>query len=147
MGLVEARNELARRLGSLAGLRVYELPPETAPELPAAIIRPGQPLAEYNGTLGGGDVAFNFAVLLLTGSGDAAQAWDELASYLAPDGKGSVKAAVETATGGSNDNNDNDGNDGVDWLRVTRADDGGRVVYNQTGYWGATFHVQAYVSG
>ena len=142
MTLVEARDELAKRLGSLAGLRVYPLPPEGAPELPAAIIRPGQPLAEYGGTLGGGDVAFNFVALLLTGSGDDAQAWNELAGYLAPAGKGSVKAAVETAASGGGS-----GSNGVDWLRVARAADGGRVVYNGTDYWGVSFEVRAYVSG
>ena len=138
MTLVEVRDELAKRLGRLEGLRVYTLPPDSAPELPAAIIQPGQPLAEYDRTLAGGDVAFNFAVLLLTGSGDDVQAWEELAGYLDPAEEGSVKAAVETGTGG---------NGTVDWFRVARATDGGRLTYRKAPCWGVTFQVRAYVSG
>ena len=138
MTLVAARDGLAGRLATLTGLRVYSLPPETTPELPAAIIQPGQPLAEYDGTLAGDDVTFRFTVLLLTGSGDDEQAWQEVAGYVAPSGAGSVKAAVESASGADA---------GVDWFRVVRAVEGGRVTYRKATYWGVTFQVQAYVSG
>ena len=137
MSLVAVRDELAKRLGTLSGLRVYTVSPDTVPQLPAAIIQPGQPLAEYGRTLSGGDVTYTFAVLLLTQSGDDEQAWQDLAEYLAPTGSGSVKAAVETATTGST----------VDWFRVLRAGEGGRITYQKAAYWGATFHVQAYVAG
>ncbi len=136
MSLVEVRNELANRLATLDGLRVYTVPPEAPPELPAAIIGPGQPLAEYARTLSGGDVAYNFQVLLLSRSADGSQAWEELAAYLSPTGAGSVKVAVESGAGGD-----------VDWFRLVQATDGGPVNYRKSGYWGVTFHVQAYVSG
>ena len=135
VSLVEVRNELVDRLAKLEGLRVYSVPPEAAPELPAAIVQSGQPLAEYGRTLSGGDVAYNFAVLLLNGSAYPAQAWEELAGYLSPTAPGSLKAAVEGGTGG-----------GVDWFRVSQATDGGIITYGKAGYRGVTFHVQAYVS-
>ena len=75
MSLIAVRDELAKRLAVLDGLRVYPVPPDTVPQLPAAIIQPGQPLAEYGRTLSGGDVTYTFAVLLLTKSGDDEQAW------------------------------------------------------------------------
>ena len=137
MSLVAVRDELAKRLATLDGLRVYPVPPDTVPELPAVIIQPGQPLAEYGRTLAGGDVTYNFAVLLLTRSGDDGQAWQDLAAYLAPTGEGSVKAAVETATNAGP----------ADWFRVQRATEGGPVAYRKSDYWGSTFHVQAYVGG
>lgn len=137
MSLVAVRDELAKRLAALDGLRVYTVPPDTVPQLPAAVIQPGQPLAEYGRTLSGGDVTYAFAVLLLTQSGDDQQAWRDLAAYLSPTGSGSVKAAVELPT-----------NTGpADWFRVLRATEGGRMTYQKTVCWGATFHVQAYVGG
>ena len=84
MSLVAVRDELAKRLGALDGLRVYSVPPDTVPQLPAAVIQPGQPLAEYGRTLSGGDVTYTFTVLLLTQSGDDEQAWQDLAAYVAP---------------------------------------------------------------
>ena len=138
MALIAVRDELARRLGRLSGVRVYGEPPDAVTELPAAIIRPGSPLAEYNGTLAGDDVAYGLEVLILTGSGDAAQAWEELAAYVAPTGPGSVRAQVEDATGSGG---------AVDWFRLTRASEGGRVSYGKASYWGVAFQVQGYVSG
>ncbi len=139
MTLVAATKDLAERLATLPGLRVYTTPPDGAPELPCAIIQPGQPLAEYDGTLAGRDVTYNFAVLLLTRSGHEGQAWEEVASYVAPTGSASFKAAVEARPaqpGGT-----------VDWFRTLRASDGGRVSYRKAAYWGLTFQVQAYVGG
>ena len=135
MSLIAVREELAKRLATLDGLRVYPVPPDTVPQLPAAIIQPGPPLAEYGRTLSGGDVTYAFAVLLLTQSGDDEQAWRDLATRLAPTGDGSVKAAVETATGAGP----------ADWFRVLRATEGGPITYRKATYWGATFQVQAYV--
>ena len=140
MSFVEVRNELAKRLAALEGLRVYSVPPradeQAALELPAAIIQPGQPLAEYDLTLAGKDVRYNFAVLVLTGSADPEQAWDELAGYLAPAGAGSLKAAVEDGSG-----------EAADWFRVGQATEGGKVGYGKGGCWGVTFQVQAGVKG
>ncbi len=138
MTLAIARKELAKRLAAVGGLRVYLTPPDTSPELPAAIIQPGQPLVEYDRTLAGSNTAYNFTVLLLTRSGDDFQAWEELAGYLAPTGAGSLKAAVDTGA-----NSDS----GVDWLRLVRVGEGGPIVYHRVSYWGAACQVQAHVSG
>ena len=139
MSLVAVRDELAKRLATLNGLRVYSVPPradeQAALQLPAAIIQPGQPLAEYDLTLAGKDVLYNFAVLVLTGSADPEQAWDELAGYLSPAGAGSFKAAVEGGSGG-----------GADWFRVGQATEGGKVGYGKGGCWGVTFQVRAGVT-
>ena len=136
MSLVAARDGLAGRLATLSELRVYPVAPETVPELPAAIIQPGQPLAEYGGTLAGKDVIYRFTVLLLTRSGDDDEAWEAMAGYAAPSGAGSVKAAVESAAA-----------TGADWFRVARATEGGRVTYRKGTYWGVTFLALAYVGG
>lgn len=140
MSLIEVRSELEQRLSAIAGLRVYALPPESVTELPAAIIQPGLPLAEYDRTMAGGRVSYNFAVLLLTGSGDDAEAWKELAEYVAPAGPNSIKAAVETASP--------DGErGGVDWLQVVQAEGGGRTLYHKAAHWGVTFQVQGCSGG
>lgn len=140
MSLIDVRNELEQRLAAIVGLRVYNLPPESVAELPAAIIQPGQPLVEYDRTMAGGRVIFNFAVLLLTGSGDDAEAWKDLAAYVAPAGPNSVKAAVETESSAGESG-------GVDWLRVVQAEGGGRTLYNKAAHWGVTFQVQGCSGG
>ena len=148
MSLVEVRKELAARLGQLGDLRVYGEPLGVLPELPAAIIRPGQPLAEYGGTLAGNDVTFNFEVLLLTRSGDGGEAWAELAAYVAPTGAGSLKAAVDTPSdANANANTNSNTRSGADWYRVVRATEGGRVTYGKVNYWGVSFQVQVYLGG
>ena len=150
MSLVDARYELERRLSGIEGLRVYPLPPQSVPELPAAIIQPGQPLAEYNRTLGGG-VTYNLAVLVLAGSGDEDQAWQELAAYVAPAGPRSVRAAVEAAVSADGQAEEDAAEEGtgsgVDWFRVGQAEGGGRTLYNKAACWGVTFQVQAYAAG
>ena len=140
MSLIDVRSEMERRLSAIDGLRVYALPPESVTELPAAIIQPGQPLAEYDRTMADGRVRYNLAVLLLTGSGDDAEAWKELAGYVAPTGPDSIRAAVETGSAEEEPS-------GVDWLRVVQAEGGGRTLYNKAAYWSVTFHVQGSSGG
>ena len=138
MTVIQARNELAERLATIDGLRVYGYPPDTLPELPAAIIQPGEPLAEYHRVMGADDVCYRFSVLLLTRSADEGQAWEEAAGYVAPSGAGAVPAAVEQAAAESAV---------ADWFRVVKAGNAGRVAFNRSAYWGVTFQVVAYVSG
>ena len=145
MSLIDVRSELERRLSTVAGLRVYALPPESVTELPAAIIQPGQPLAEYDRTMAGGSVSYNFAVLVLTRSGDDAEAWKELAAYVAPAGPHSIKAAVEKAF--VEEEGSAGKRSGVDWFRVVQAEGGGRTLYNKAAHWGVTFQVQGCSGG
>ncbi|MYC29846.1 MAG: hypothetical protein F4X65_07135 [Chloroflexi bacterium] len=140
MSLIDLRNELEKRLSAIDGLRVYALPPESVTELPAAIIQPGQPLAEYDRTMAGPRVSYNLAVLLLTGSGDDTEAWKDLAGYVAPVGPLSIKEALETESLEGKRN-------GADWLRVVQAEGGGRTLYNKAAYWGVTFLVQGSSGG
>ena len=136
MSLSDIRNGLAQRLDSISGLRVYPTPPDALPELPAAIITPGDPLARYDQVMQGADVRYSFQVLLLVNSADEAQAWADLEPYISPSGAASVKAAVDGSLGGN-----------ADWARVTRASGGGKVGYHRASYWGVTFQVEVYRSG
>ena len=145
MSLIDVRSELERRLSTVSGLRVYALPPESVTELPAAIIQPGQPLAEYDRTMAGGSVSYNFAVLVLTRSGDDAEAWKELAAYVAPAGPDSIKAAVEKAA--VEEEGSAGKRSGVDWFHVVQAEGGGRTLYNKAAHWGVTFQVQGSTGG
>ncbi len=146
MTVTAIRDELADRLETIGGLRVYRYPPDTLPELPAAIIQPGEPLADYDRVIGAADVSYNFSVLLLSRSADHAQVWEEVAAYVNPKGAGSVRAAVERlgkagATVGAVTTVS------ADWFRVVRATGAGPVTYNRTVYWGITFQIRAYASG
>ena len=136
MSIVAARDGLAAQLNTIAGLRVYELPPEAAPELPAAIILQGEPFASYGNSLGAPDVKLLFEALVLVRSGDGGQAWSELEPFLESTGASSVKAAVDGDLGGS-----------ADWARVTRVIQAGPMIHNRASYWGATFRIEIYQSG
>ena len=140
MTIIQVRDELAERLEAIAGLRVHDYPPETLPELPAAIIQPGEPLAEYHRVMGADDVFYRFSILLLTRSADDGQAWEEAAGYVTPSGAGSVPAAVEQPAVAREAAV-------ADWFRVVKAGGAGRVAFNRAAYWGITFQVMAYVSG
>ena len=122
MSIIAARDGLATRLNTIAGLRVYELPPEAAPELPAAIILQGEPFASYGHSIGAPDVKLFFEALLLVRSGDWGQAWSELEPFLESTGTSSVKAAVDGTLGGS-----------ADWARVTKVIKAGPVIHNRAG--------------
>ncbi len=136
MSIIAARDGLATQLNTIAGLRVYEFPPEAAPELPAAIILQGEPFASYGHSIGAPDVKLLFEALLLVRSGDRGEAWSELEPFLESTGASSVKAAVDGTLGGS-----------ADWARVTRVIKAGPVIHNRASYWGATFQIEVYQSG
>ena len=87
--------------------------------------------AKYDRTMGGSDVRYRLELLLLVDSGDLKQAWDDVASYVAPAGGPSVKAAVDGNLGGS-----------ADWARVLGVKRVGRVAYGRGAYWGAAFQVE-----
>ena len=120
MSIIAARDGLATQLNTIAGLRVYEFPPEAAPELPAAIILQGEPFASYGHSIGAPDVKLFFQALVLVRSGDGGQAWSELEPFLESTGVSSVKAAVDGTLGGS-----------ADWARVTRVIKAGPVIHNR----------------
>ena len=136
MTLSAVRDGLVTRLSSISGLRVYEVPPDSVPQLPAAIITQGEPLATYDQVMGETDVRYSFQVMLLVSSAEEDQAWADLEPYIDPVGASSVKAAVDGTLGGN-----------ADWARVGQAGKAGRVNFNRAPYWGVTFPVEVYESG
>ena len=136
MSIAAARDGLVTQLNTINGLRVYELPPEAAPEFPAAILLQGEPFASYGHILGAPDVKLLFEALVLVRSGDRVQAWSELEPFLESTGVSSVKAAVDGTLGGT-----------ADWARVTRVTKAGPVTHNRAAYWGATFQIEVCQSG
>ncbi len=136
MTLAAVRDGLVTSLGSISGLRVYEVPPDSVPQLPAAIISQGEPLANYDQVMGAADVLYSFQIMLLVSSASEDQAWADLEPYIDPTGASSVKAAVDGTLGGN-----------ADWARVGQVGKAGRVTFNRAPYWGLTFPVEVYVSG
>ena len=136
MSLTAVRDGLVTRLGVISGLRVYETPPAVVQEFPAAILTQREPFASYDQVMGAADVRYSFEVLLLVRSGDEDQALADLEPYVSPSGASSVKAAIDGDLGGN-----------ADWARVVQAPSVGRVTYQRTAYWGATFKVDVYESG
>ena len=139
MTLAAVRGALATRLDTIAGLRVYDTPPDSIQELPAAIVIFGSDTATYAMTIGAEDVSFVFEVLLLLGSADEIQAQQDLEPYMDATGASSVKAAVEGTLGGN-----------ADWASVAHQGGLNRIKYPEKGndnFWGAKFRVAAYKSG
>lgn len=135
MSLSAVRQGMVDRLGTITGLRVYEVFPP-APEFPAAVLAQAEPFAAYDQVMGAADVRYSFQVVLLVSSGDDAQALSDLEPYLSPTGASSVKAALDGNLEGN-----------ADWARVTAVLSAGRIAYQRTSFWGAVFRVEAYVSG
>lgn len=138
MTLAAVRGALAIQLDTIAGLRIYDTPPDSVQELPAAIVTFGPNTATYALTLGAEDVRFTFQVLLLLGSGDEVQAQQDLEPYLDATGTSSIKAAVEGTLGGN-----------ADWAYVSLEDPISRIQYPDKGanyFWGARFRVDVYKS-
>ena len=139
MTLATVRGALATRLDTIAGLRVYDTPPDSMQELPAAIVAFEQNTATNDIAIGAEDVRFTFEVLLLLGSGDEVQAQQDLEPYVDPTGASSVKAAVEGTLGGN-----------ADWASVAHQSPLSRIQYPEKGkffFWGTRFRVDAYQSG
>ena len=139
MTLAAVRGALAARLDTISGLRIYDTPPDSVQELPAAIVMFGPDTTTYALTLAAEDVRFAFEVLLLLGSGDEIQAQQDLEPYVDATGASSIKAAVEGTLGGN-----------ADWASVSLVDPIRRIQYPDKGanyFWGARFRVDVYKSG
>lgn len=121
---------LGARLATIAGLRVFDYPPDNASP-PAAIV--GLPTAlEYDATKGRGVDRCVVPVMVVVGRVAERAARDAVSLYLAGAGASSVKAAVDGPLGGS-----------AHTARVMEA----RVEVVTLGgveYLGATFDVEVY---
>ncbi len=136
MGLAEIRSAVVAKLETIGGLRVYPEPPATVAEFPAVIIASGGISAKYDQTLQGGGVRYSLDLLLLVDSGDAAESWDKLESYVGASGAASVKAALDGNLNGA-----------AHWARVLAAAKVGEVGYRKGSYWGASFRLEVFADG
>lgn len=95
MGSVSsARDGLKTRLQTISGLNCYDVLPEII-EVPAAIVRPGDPFVIFDATMGRGSDDLVFTVTICVARVDEVAAQDALDAYLAGSGASSVKAAIE----------------------------------------------------
>ena len=136
MGLAQIRTAITAKLESTGGLRVYPEPPPAVTEFPAVILAPDGIAAKYDQTLQGSGVRYSLELLLLVDSGDAAEAWDKLESYVNASGAASVKAALDGNLDGA-----------AHRARVLAADKVGEVSYRKGSYWGASFQMEIYADG
>lgn len=123
---------LGIRLGTIAGLRVYDYPPDVIAE-PAGVIAYPEAV-EYDQTYAGGADRATFPVHVLTGKVSDRASRDRIGAYVARAGGSSVKTTLEAepTLGGV-----------VDSLRVERATFSTMTVA-AVEYLAATFDVEVY---
>lgn len=119
------------RLGTIAGLRVYDYPPDSV-AAPAAVV--GYPdTVTYDETMARGTDSCVIPVTVLVTSGSDRAARDALSPYLSGTGAQSIKAAVDGSLGGL-----------VKDARVARADIPAGVIVAGITYDAAEFSVEVY---
>lgn len=117
-------------LETISGLRVFDYPPDAIGEFPAAIILQGNPVIEFDTDIAGSYHLYRLRIMVLVSRpGEATQSWDDLESYMAATGSGSVRAAVDGTA-----------------RRATAVEAAGRIKYNDTDYWGIVFLVEDYAA-
>ena len=93
MGAIkDARRGLAEALASVPGLRVYDYPPASISELPAAVVTFES--RDAGRTLGGQTFAGRLKVVLAVSSASSHEAHAALEEYIESDGAHSVQAAA-----------------------------------------------------
>ena len=125
----DAKDGLAARLSSIAGLKVLDYPAESIHEFPAGVV-----LFESRDaiqTLGGSSFVGKMKVILLVSSADTQQAYDTLDQFMDPLGTSSVEAAVDA---------DNSWGANVDDGRLESIDNVGHRKLWGGFYVGADFH-------
>ncbi len=126
----DAKDGLATRLNSIAGLKVLDYPAESINEFPVAVV-----LFESRGafeTLGGSTFAGRIKVILLVSSANTQQAYDTLDEFMAPLGANSIEAAIDA---------DNTWNSKVDDGRLLSIDNVGQRKLWGGNFGAADFHV------
>lgn len=88
------RDGLKTRLATISGLATYDVLPETF-EVPAAVVRPGDPFVIFDQTMARGSDDIVFTVTIYVTRTDEIAAQDALDAYLAGSGSNSIKAAIE----------------------------------------------------
>ena len=93
MYLDAVMDEVAARLGEIAGLRVYSWPPGSVTP-PAAVV--GYPTTyRYDATYGRGQDTMSLPVVVVVGRPTDRPSRDQLAQYVAGSGPASVKTVLE----------------------------------------------------
>lgn len=86
------RAGLVNQLNAIAGLRTYEVIPDS-PNFPAAVIALDRVL--YDSTFARGCDSIEFTVTIVVGRGDDRTAQNRLETFIAGTGAGSVKTVIE----------------------------------------------------
>jgi hypothetical protein len=95
MDMGAVMQELADRLDTISGLRVFGHPPDKPPSAPAAVVTyPG--VLTYDGGYGRGMDQMDPAVIALVGKVSDRTARDRIAKYCAGSGASSFKAVLES---------------------------------------------------
>lgn len=95
MDLQDVADEIAGRLNTIAGLRVFNHPPENV-TAPAAIVTPG--VITYDATYGRGMDRMEPGVVVLVGKATHRSAYRLLADYARGSGARSFKHVLETGS-------------------------------------------------
>ncbi len=84
-------DEIADRLDTVDGLRVYKYPADSVQEFPAAIIRDNQAtLAEYRSTTP--EAVYHLEVMVVVGLAEEQEAYEELEKYVSGASVNSVQS-------------------------------------------------------
>lgn len=128
-------DEIADRLDTVDGLRVYRYPADSVQEFPAAIIRDDNraTLAEYRSTTP--EAVYHLEVLVLVGLAEEQEAYEELEKYVSGDSASSVKALIDGASV-----------NGVQSLECVRAEPRRRYAIGGASLWGCAFWVRNLVT-
>lgn len=134
------RTALANAVATITGVRaVAYIADQVTPPAGGifAIVRPGEPLADYDMTMGRGCDALNFVITIFTEYVNERTASDVLDSFLAGSGSTSIKTAIESDTtlGGI-----------VSYAKVRRAGNYGLEKFGEIDYLSIEFYVEVLTS-
>lgn len=96
MNLASVMDEVATKLGTITGLRVFAYPPPSVTP-PAAVVSYPDTYT-YDETYGRGMDRMTLPVVVVVGKATDRMARDAIAGYVKGSGSGSVKAGLETGT-------------------------------------------------
>lgn len=132
--IAQIRAGIMQNVATISGLRTADILPEN-PNPPVAILNLAD--IEYDNAFNKGLTIYNFDLTVLVGRSDARGSQASLDQYVASDGAGSIKYAVES----------NRTLNGLIYdLKVTQLRNIGSLTVNDTTYLAADFSVVCYAS-
>jgi hypothetical protein len=94
MSIAGIRAGIKTRLATISGLRIYEYPPDSVSEIPAAMILPKS--GKYNLTMKNTAMEYEFELTLLVSRAvDVSNAQECIDDYINPSGAKSIQVAIE----------------------------------------------------